>query len=313
MEKRPKVGFATKVLSNHHYLNEVSVEGKKCSKFHFIIGRYDLYVPQIIRTGNCITLLSNPIPITRTSFWNPNHFEDMVKYAFWTFNQSFRLVLLEEMDTLNQAVIRRCVQLMEQHVKPYDESLDGTSDEELQWCFVKNGFLQKDPKFEQMYALDQENRATIKEALARKHASFESTEVDGDIKTKEISITEKKIVRFPDTLRPLKTDPSETLDFIIAKVEEANFDFPLFNRIEKLPNGKNPYGLNGAIAAMIDLFYQLNYFKKEYQLEDIFKAYSAFTGNHIAKLKNFISEFRQDNSYLKHFDKLKQLKINKLK
>jgi hypothetical protein len=165
-----KVGFATKVLSNHHYLNEVPVEGKKSSRFHFIIGRYDFYVPQIIRTGNCITLLSNPTPITHSSFWNPNHFEDLVKYVFWTFNQSFRLILLEEMETLNPTVSRRCLQLIEKHLKPYDESLKSTGHEELQWCFVKNAFLQNDPKFEQMYRLDQENRKTIREALARKYS-----------------------------------------------------------------------------------------------------------------------------------------------
>lgn len=308
-----KVGFATKILSNHHYLNEVSVEGKKSSKFHFIIARYDLYVPQIIRTGSCITLLSNPIPITRNSFWNINHFEDLVKYVFWTFNRSFRLILLEEMEILHQSVVDWCLQLLEQHRKPYDESLEVTPDEELQWCFVKNRFLRNDNKFEQMYALDQENRITIKEALVRKQASFATEEVEVYRETKEISTTENKTATFLDTLRPLKTNPKETLDFIIDKVAEANFEYPLFSRIEKLSNGKNPYGLNGAIAALIDFFFQLNYFKKEYELEDLFKAYSAFTGNFIAKLKTFTSEFRQDNSYLKHFDKLKQLKINKLK
>jgi hypothetical protein len=84
-------------------------------------------------------------------------------------------------------------------------------------------------------------------------------------------------------------------------------------KIDKLSNGKNPYGLNGAIGAMIDFFYQHNYFKKEYNLEEIFKAYFAYTGNAIAKLKTFLSEFRHENSYIKHFEKLKQLKVSKLK
>lgn len=48
-------------------------------------------------------------------------------------------------------------------------------------------------------------------------------------------------------------------------------------------------------------------------MEDVFKAYSAYTGNSIAKLKTFLSDFRKDNSYIKHFNKLKQLKINTLK
>ena len=39
MSKKVKVGFATKLLSNHYYLNEVPVEGKATSKFNFKIGR----------------------------------------------------------------------------------------------------------------------------------------------------------------------------------------------------------------------------------------------------------------------------------
>ena len=106
--------------------------------------------------------------------------------------------------------------------------------------------------------------------------------------------------------------PEETLQFIIQKTEEAGFEYKLFSRIPRLENGKNPYGLNGSMAAMIDFFYQLNYFKKEYTLEEIFKAYLQYSGNTIGKFKTFISEFRQDNSFIKYSEKLKKLKINKL-
>jgi hypothetical protein len=83
--------------------------------------------------------------------------------------------------------------LLEQHQKPYDESLEVTADEELQWCFVKNGFLKKDNKFELMYTLDQENRAVIKEALVRKQLSF-VTEVSSDSsEIKEIAVEKKTI------------------------------------------------------------------------------------------------------------------------
>ncbi|MEJ7770196.1 MAG: hypothetical protein WKF89_20425, partial [Chitinophagaceae bacterium] len=52
--------------------------------------------------------------------------------------------------------------------------------------------------------------------------------------------------------------------------------------------------------------------KKEYTLEQIFKAYLQYSGNSIGKLKTFLSEFRNDNSFIKHAEKLKQLKIKKL-
>jgi hypothetical protein len=103
------------------------------------------------------------------------------------------------------------------------------------------------------------------------------------------------------------------MKFIQSKLEEAGFELQLLSKVDKLPNGKNGYGLNGAIAATIDFFYQYNYFSNAYSIQQIFKAYSNYTGNSIAKLSSFLSEFRQDNSYIKHFDKLKRLKINKLK
>ena len=84
MTEKRKIGFLTKYLSNRHYISEVSVEGKQSSKFHFTTGYYDRYVNQIIRTGNCITLLSTKISITEEVFWNINYFEDIVKYVFCT-------------------------------------------------------------------------------------------------------------------------------------------------------------------------------------------------------------------------------------
>jgi hypothetical protein len=57
MGKKEKISFPTKILSNRYYLNEVLMEGKKTLKFNFRIGYYDLYAAQIIRLGNCITLL----------------------------------------------------------------------------------------------------------------------------------------------------------------------------------------------------------------------------------------------------------------
>ena len=79
MEKKRKVGFAAKLLSNHHYLNEVSVEGKESSRFNFNIAYYDHYAAQIIRAGNCISLLTTKFAITEDSFWNIIYFDDLTK------------------------------------------------------------------------------------------------------------------------------------------------------------------------------------------------------------------------------------------
>jgi hypothetical protein len=296
MEHGKKVGLATKFLSNRNYLKEVSVEGKITNKFNFKIGFYDQYAAQIIRSGNCITLLSNNITIDKDTFWNPNYFEDLTKYVFWTFDKSFQLALVKTINALSISVVGRC---------------ENSADEELQWCFIKNEHLKKDPKFEQMYSLDKENRSALLQALAERMMLLKSLGKDFE-KTSEDPV-EEKTPSFLDVLTPINNNPNDTLNFINLKLGEAGFELKLLSKVDKLPNGKNPYGLNGAIAAMIDLFCQYNYFRQEYNLEEIFKAYTIYTGNSIAKLRSFLSEFRQDNSYIKHFDKLKRLKISKLK
>lgn len=105
MDRRIKAGFVTKLLSNHYYLSEVPVEGKATNKFYRKLGYNEHYVAQIIRTGNCITLLSTNTPITDDSFWNINYFEDLAKYVFWTFNKSFLLKVTNKIESLKLPVL----------------------------------------------------------------------------------------------------------------------------------------------------------------------------------------------------------------
>lgn len=317
MSKKVKVGFATKLLSNHYYLSEVQVEGKTSNKFNFKIGFNAQYAAQIIRTGNCITLLSSPFTLTEDSFWNTNYFEDLTRYVFWTFNKSFLLKLTEKIETLKLPVLKRCAELLLENPTPYAEPLHDHTDEELKWCYVKNENLKKDPKFSHMYLLDGQNRKAILHVVEKRMAEFlkpllQPLSVENRaVPEEEIQPATKKIL-FLEVLKPMNGNPDETLQFIRQKVEEAGFEFNLFSPVPRLDNRKNPYGLNGCMAAMIDHFYQLNYFKKEYTLEQIFKAYLQYSGNSIGKLKTFLSEFRNDNSFINHVEKLKALKIKKL-
>ena len=149
MEKKRKVGFTTKLLSNHYYLNEVPVEGKTTSKFNWRIGFYDQYVAQINRTGNCITLLSSHIILTEDSFWNSNYFEDLTRYVFWTFNKSFLFKITEKIESLKLPILMHCLKLLNDNFVPYGNELN-TPDEELQFCYIKNRNLKKDSKFSEM-------------------------------------------------------------------------------------------------------------------------------------------------------------------
>ncbi len=317
MDKRIKVHFVTKLLSMHHYLSEVPVDGKTTGKYFKRLGYNEHYVSLIIRTGNCITLLSTVIPISVDNFWNTNYLEDITRFVFWTFNKSFVLKLTEKIESLKLSDVQRCAELLKENFIPYGEPMPDNIDEEVQFCYVKNGNLKKDPKFSQMYLVDQGNRTAILKAIEKRMAELQNS-LRQPITPEELPIkenitqTSSNKVSFLDILRPYNGSPEETLQFIRQRMEDAGFEFNLFSPVLRLDNGKNPYGLNGCMAAMIDHFYQLNYFKNEYTLEQIFKAYLQYSGNTIGKLKTFLSEFRNDKSFIKHSDKLKRLKVDKM-
>jgi hypothetical protein len=181
--------------------------------------------------------------------------------------------------------------------------------------------MKGDDKFSLMYSLDEQNRKDFLMAVEKRIADLSPTIVNSgkerqpDPPIEVIAIEEpvlSKPVRFVEMLAPMEGHPEATLQFIVDKVAAAGFDFNIFHPVTRLPNGKNPYGLNGCMAAMIDFFYQNQYFKKKYSLEDIFKAYLEYTGNTVGKLHTFLSNFRKEKSYLKHFTKLKALRINPL-
>jgi hypothetical protein len=135
MPRQPKISLSTKFLSNRHYLTEVPVEGKKAPTFHLRLSNYGLYVAQIFRTGNCVTLLSTPFAITENSFWNTNHFEDVAKYVFWTFNRSFLLKLLDQVESQKPSVLNWCRDLLKEFTITYPEPLP--DDAEGVWCVLK--------------------------------------------------------------------------------------------------------------------------------------------------------------------------------
>ena len=95
------------------------------------------------------------------SFRNSNLFEDIVKYVFWTFNESYRLQIIEYLSGFDNLELQRCQYLLDNNFIPYDGIGEDNPDEELVWCLVKNNHLRGDPKFQLMYQKDRENREAI--------------------------------------------------------------------------------------------------------------------------------------------------------
>jgi len=281
---------------------------------------YRQYISQILRTGNCISLISTPITVEEESFWNTNHFEDLAKYVFWTFNKSFLLKLLGNVEGQKLPLLLRCRELLLEHPVAYREPPPPEADDELLFCYRKHNSMKKYEYYAKVQALDEQNRKEFLGAVEKRIAILTSSlQPTADGQTADLPETATEFPTadpptpaFLEMLRPTDGYPANTLGFIEAKIEEAGFSFKLFSPVAQLANGKNPYGFNGTAAAMIDFFYQHQYFKKEYSLEQIFEAYLRHSGNAIGKFKTFLSEFRNDRHYKQSFAKLKALKISKL-
>src|SRR5664279_4975944 len=106
-KSKTKISFFYKFLSSKFYLTEIPVENKRTillNRFFFRNVARDTL--KIIRTGSCITLLSDFVPIEAKSFFRMLYFEDYAKYTFWTFNNNFikdlsRNVLLIDDDNVD--------------------------------------------------------------------------------------------------------------------------------------------------------------------------------------------------------------------
>lgn len=143
---------------------------------------------------------------------------------------------------------------------PYAEPVGDHPDEELKWCYTKNENLKKDPKFSQMYLLDEQNRRAILQAVEKRIAELgkpllQTAVVEEPAVLEDATLPAAKPLSFLEVLEPMNGSPEETLQLIKQKTEEAGFEFNLFLPVPRLENGKNPYGLNGCMAAMIDHFY----------------------------------------------------------
>jgi hypothetical protein len=254
----------------------VPVEGKANSKFFRRLGMYKEYISQILRTGNCISLISTPITIEEESFWNTNHFEDLAKYVFWTFNKSFLLKLLANVESQKSPLLLRCRELLLDNPVAYNEPPPADADDELLFCYRKHNSMKKYEYYAAVQALDEQNRKEFIGAVEKRIAILTNAlqpTTGGQTANPPETATEPPIVEPPapvflEMLRPMDGDPANTLHFIEAKTEEAGFSFKLFSPAAQLANGKNPYGFNGTAAAMIDFFYQHQYFKKEYSMAE---------------------------------------------
>ena len=230
-----KVDFVTKYLSNKNYLREISVENKTTLKFFYNIGWYEHYAAQIIRAGNCITLLSTNLNLNRDNFWNIHYFEEITRYLFWTFNKSFLLILTEKIETLSLPTLNRCIELLNTNFVPYDSSInDSSNDQEIIWCKVKNENLKGNPKFSNIFTLDKENRTILLEVLIKRMGVLLNLANEKKEILTENTLNGTIPIAFFDMLRPMNGSTAATFQYIRDQTEKANIEFNIFLPVAQL-------------------------------------------------------------------------------
>lgn len=305
-----KIHWPTKIISNKNYIKEVSIDGKVSNTFNFKTGYYDLYVAQIMRAGNCITLLSSPPVFSLESFTNSNLFEDLAKYVFWTFNESYRLQLMEHLSNFSDLELKRCQNLLDKNFIPYDDIGEDNPDEELVWCTVKNSHLRADPEFDLMYQKDQQNRQAILNEINRlvKLSDTGKEEIVSFETPSANSEEPKKQTGFLEMLIPVNGSKENTISYIESKIIEARFPHNIFHTIRKTKKGANQTGLNSEIAAMVIVFQEKGYFKKEFTFKEIYKSFGIYTQNKSGKDYDY-SFFDEDYHFKKYLEYLESLEI----
>lgn len=310
-ESKPKIGFFYKYLSSKFYLTEIPVENKKTILPRWIIfGSIAKNVMKIIRSGCCITLLSDYVPIEAKTFFRLLYFEDYAKYAFWTFNDNFILDLSRNMLLINDDDIISCVEILRTYPYAFDEKLNTGVDEEISYCYRKVDSLRIDKKFDQMFVLDLHNRKVVLDLLEKRIEEIKK-EHERELPSIEPESANHKPadISFLDMVTPINGSIENTLSYIESKIIEARFPHNIFHTINKTKKGANQTGLNSEIAAMVNVFQDNGYFKREFTFKDIFKSFGIYTNNQAGKDYDY-SFFVEDHNFEKYLEKLKSIEID---
>jgi hypothetical protein len=314
-KSKTRIGLFYKFLSSKFYITEVPVENKKTLLLRGFFWRsLARDTMKIIRTGSCITLLSDFISIEAKTFFRLLYFEDYSKYVFWTFNDNFLIDLSRNVLLVDDDNIDSCIKILRLYPVAYDEKLNTGVDGEISFCYRKIASLKKDKNFDQMFALDMKNRKSVMELLEKriginekgKENQNELFAIEPDFENNQT-----EAISFLEMLNPTNGSTENTLSYIESKIIEANFPHNIFHTIKKTKRGANPKGLNAEIAAMVIVFEDNGYFKRECTFKDIFKSFGVYTKNQAGKDYDY-SFFVQDYNFKIYLENLKSIEIDTL-
>ena len=130
-----------------------------------------IILPKLLTMATA-SLLSTDVKIDLASFYDTNQFEYLARYVFWTFNKSFLLKLLAEIENQVLSDLRRYHELLLENPIAYPDPVPTDAGEELRFCYMKNENLKVDPDYTLMYALDEEHRKALLTAVEKKMAAL---------------------------------------------------------------------------------------------------------------------------------------------
>jgi hypothetical protein len=314
-KSKTRIGLFYKFLSSKFYLTELPVENKKTILPHWVfLGSIAKNAEKIICSGCCITLLSDYVPIEAKTFFRLLYFEDYAKYAFWSFNDNFIIDLSRHVLSVDEDSIELCIKILRLYSMAYDEKLNTGVDEELSYCYLKIASLRKDKKFDQMFVLDLQNRKTVLELPEKRLVANEKGEENKNglspIEPDPVNHQPEEI-SFLEMLTPITGSIENTLRYIESKIIEARFPHNIFHTIKKTKKGANQTGLNSEIAAMVNVFQDKGYFKKEFTFKEMYKSFGIYTKNKSGKDYDY-SFFIDDYNFKKYVEYLETLDITNI-
>ena len=210
--------------------------------------------------------------------------------------------------------IELCIEVLKRYPIAYDQKLNTGLDQEVSYCFRKVASLRNDKEFDLMFSLDLQNRKAVLELLVKRLVANEK----GKYNTGELPETEPEPqnneapeISFLEMLVPIGSSLENTLNFIESKIIEARFPHNIFHTIPKTRRGANQTGLNSEIAAMVKVFQDKGYFKKEFTFKDIYKSFGTYTKNKSGKDYDY-SFFVDEYNFKKYLQYLELLEITHL-
>lgn len=304
------IKFSDISVLNKRYVSEINVHENEPNAYRGIMDNTHLFIERILRHGNFISLNDIDYSISENTFWDIEFFEDYCQNLFFTFKKGFVLKLIRRIGLLERSDISYFFITLSSNLIPYQHVFSPGATSYQTFIGRKLKSLNEAGALEEAQRLDKENRNRLLEALQ------EELKIDKSAQTSPSEYPEEDYDQLPFTkmLRPKENSRFKTKQIIGDYLLQAGIPFALFSQkpVQRTGKNHNPDGFNGAVAAMIHIFKELNYFEQGLTFPFILDAYLKESGNKIGKLGYFKRHYMDDDYFIQYQNKLRDILPKKL-